>query len=137
MKSSQALRLSAGIVPVWMQEKPLYLVLRAYNCWDFPKGIVEKDEMPLVAAIRELREETSLERVEFPWGEEFIETEPYNHKIARYYLGKVFSRKVFLPVNPVLGRPEHHEFRWRTYDEARTLLVPRLQRVLDWAQALI
>jgi bis(5'-nucleosidyl)-tetraphosphatase len=44
---------------------------------------------------------------------------------------------VTLGVNPALGRPEHHEARWLTFDEARPLLVPRLQRVLEWAKARV
>jgi hypothetical protein len=38
-----------------------------------------------------------------------------------------------LPVNPELGHPEHNEFRWVTYKEARVLLPPRLRPILDWA----
>jgi bis(5'-nucleosidyl)-tetraphosphatase len=35
-----------------------FLLLRAFNHWDFPKGMVEAGEEPLAAAIREVREET-------------------------------------------------------------------------------
>jgi len=37
-------------------------------------------------------------------------------------------------VSPELGRPEHHEWRWVSDDEAEDLLPPRLSRVLDWAR---
>lgn len=47
------------------------LVLRAFNHWDFPKGILEQGEQPLQAALREVKEETG----------------PYSRgKVARYYL---------------------------------------------------
>jgi 8-oxo-dGTP pyrophosphatase MutT (NUDIX family) len=36
-------------------------------------------------------------------------------------------------VSPELGRPEHHEFRWVSLDEARALAPQRLQAVLAWA----
>ena len=40
-------------------------------------------------------------------------------------------------MSPELGRPEHDEWRWVSYDEAEDLLPPRLARVLDWARDAI
>jgi bis(5'-nucleosidyl)-tetraphosphatase len=40
-------------------------------------------------------------------------------------------------VSPELGRPEHHEYRWVSFDEAEDLLPPRLAIVLDWAKKTI
>lgn len=129
--------LSAGIVPVFLKAQPLYLLLRVYNYWDFPKGVVERDEDPFDGAIREFKEETTLEQIDFPWGNDFVETEPYSYgKVARYYLGRVNSLDVALTPNPVTNFTEHHEYRWMTYAMARPLLVPRVQRILDWAQRL-
>ncbi len=127
--------LSAGIVPV-LKDQNLFLLLRAYRYWDFPKGIVESGEDPLMAAQRELLEESGLANPKFKWGKEFIETERYSYgKVARYYLAEVASEKILITENPVSGRREHDEFRWVTYNEASKLLVPRVRRVLDWAQA--
>ena len=129
--------LSAGVVVLRPGQRGyLYLVLRCYDYWDFPKGMVEAGESPIAAACREVREEASLAELEFPWGQAFIETEPYGRgKVARYYLGLSRRGDVELPLNPQLGRPEHHEFRWLDYASARALLPPRLQPVLDWAHA--
>lgn len=128
--------LSAGIIPIYREEENLFLLLRSYSYWDFPKGLLDPGETPLQAAQRELLEEAGLGEVHFPWGKDFIETEPYGAqgKIARYYLGEVKTRQVVLGINPELGRPEHQEYRWLTYDEAQKIVVPRLSRVLDWAQ---
>ena len=110
------------------------LVLRAYRNWDFPKGLVEPGEEPLAAARREVTEETGLRDLSFPWGEVWRETEPYaGGKVARYYVAESTAGTVVLPVNPALGRPEHHEFRCLEPDAPARLFPPRLQPVLLWA----
>ena len=119
-------------------DKYRYLLLRAYEYWDFPKGMVEPGEDPLAAAIREVKEETTLTDLDFRWGHAFTETEPYGkNKIARYYVAESPQGEVFLPVTEELGKPEHDEFRWLEYDAARGLLVPRVLAVLDWAGKII
>ncbi|MBI2314411.1 MAG: NUDIX domain-containing protein [Betaproteobacteria bacterium] len=115
-----------------------FLVLRAFRNWDFPKGLVEPAETPLEAAIRETREETSLAGLQFRWGEAYRETEPYRRgKVARFYLAESPSAEVTLPVNPELGWPEHHEFRWATREQAAKLLPPRLLPILEWASGVV
>ena len=114
------------------------LVLRAYRNWDFPKGMLEPGEDALAAARREVHEETGLTDLDYPFGEEFRETVPYAaDKIARYYLAQAYAEKIVLPVSPELGRPEHHEYRWVSFDEAEDLLPPRLAPILDWAKKTI
>lgn len=127
--------LSAGAVIVHQTRTgPRLLLLRVYHYWDFPKGEVEAYETPLAAARREMKEETGLVQLDFRWGEAYRETSPYGHgKVARYYLASTEQSTVTLPVNPELGHPEHHEFRWVTPGEARELLSQRLQPILDWA----
>lgn len=111
------------------------LVLRAYRNWDFPKGMVDPGEEQLDTAKREVAEETGLSGLEYPFGDEFKETLPYaGRKVARYYLAETAEHDIELPVSPELGRPEHHEYRWVSFDEAAELLPPRLVVVLDWAK---
>jgi 8-oxo-dGTP pyrophosphatase MutT (NUDIX family) len=130
---------SAGVVVVRRIEGQWrYLVLRAYRNWDFPKGLVEAGEDALHTAIRETEEETGLRDLAFSWGQDFRETEPYaGGKVARYYLAQSPAGTVFLPVSPELGRPEHHEYRWLAWNEARRLLPTRLGPILDWARLRI
>lgn len=114
------------------------LVLRAYRNWDFPKGMVEPGEDALAAARREVEEETGLADVDYPFGDEFKETLPYSgNKVARYYLAETDAEKIALPVSPELGRPEHDEYRWVSFEEAEDLLPPRLAVVLEWAKKTI
>lgn len=130
---------SAGIVPIFRSpgEPDLFLILRCYNYWDFPKGGLMPGESPLKGALRELEEETTLPTVDFAWGEVYQETPVYaQNKVARYYVGLAPRLEVSLPINPEIGHPEHHEFRWLTYEYARPLLNPRVQKILDWARAV-
>jgi 8-oxo-dGTP pyrophosphatase MutT (NUDIX family) len=114
------------------------LVLRAYKNWDFPKGLIEPGEDALAAARREVLEETGLADLAYPFGDEFKETLPYSgNKVARYYLAETDAEKIELPVSPELGRPEHHEYRWISFEEAEDLLPPRLAVVLEWAKKTI
>lgn len=145
-------RLSAGIVLVQREPgtgRPRYLLLRAYRYWDFPKGLQERGEAPLQTALRELREEAGIITVTLKWGEAFVETPPYRgaggRKTARYYLGEVRPGEVRTQgaAESDAGRrseptrAEHHERRWVRYEEALTLLGPRLRPVLSWAHARV
>jgi 8-oxo-dGTP pyrophosphatase MutT (NUDIX family) len=128
--------LSAGVVPIrriaggWR-----VLVLRAYKNWDFPKGRIEPGEDPLDAAKREATEETGLTDLKFSFGETYRETLRYaGGKIARYYLAETRDANVHLPISHELGRPEHHEWRWVSLDQAEDLLPPRLALVLNWVR---
>ncbi len=132
-------KFSAGVVVVrsfgdgWR-----YLLLRVFKNWDFPKGRVEAGESPMEAACREVEEETGLTALDFRWGEHYLDTEPYSSgKVARYYLAASDEGEVWLPINPELGRPEHHEFRWCSIDSARRLLPERVGPVLEWARNMV
>ena len=132
-------RLSAGVVVVRRAPREwLFLMLRAYLNWDFPKGAVEPGEDPLAAARREVLEETTIGDLEFVWGTDYAETARYaNNKIARYYLAQTSIEVPALPISPELGRPEHHEWRWLTYGQALELAPARVKPILQWAAGVI
>lgn len=132
-------RRSFGIVPVALEPdgSPRFLLLRAYRNWDFPKGQAEPGEAPLETAKREMAEETGIRDFALAWGEASMETEVHaSGKIVTYFPARVERQAITLPVSPELGRPEHDEYRWAAYDEARALLPGRLLPVLEWARGL-
>lgn len=114
------------------------LMLRAYHHWDFPKGIREAGEEPLEAALREVAEETSIDDLSFDWGDRFFETGPYSRgKVARYYIARTAQENVEMGISPETGAPEHHEWRWVSFDEAYDIGSPRVRQIVQWARQII
>ncbi len=132
-------RLSCGIVLGRPTDDGWYtLMLRAWRIWDFPKGMCEPGETPLQAARREVAEETGIRELALQWGDTAIDTGPYNRgKTARYYLASTQEDKVEMGISPLTGRPEHHEYRWMTFDEAYDISSPRVRSVVVWARQII
>ena len=129
-------RLSCGFVVVRKTpEGWLTLLLRAFHHWDFPKGMREAGEAPMQAAIREVQEETGIDDLAFDWGDRFFETGPYSRgKVARYYLGRSEQADVVMGISPQTGEPEHHEWRWMSFDEAYDKGSPRVRQIVQWAR---
>ena len=132
-------RLSCGVVVVREADGGwLTLMLRAYHHWDFPKGIREDDEEPLDAAKREVQEETSIDELSFDWGDRYFETGPYSRgKVARYFIASTRQADVEMGISPETGEPEHHEWRWVSFDEAYDLGAPRVKQIVQWARQII
>jgi 8-oxo-dGTP pyrophosphatase MutT (NUDIX family) len=130
------LRLSCGIVLARRSGSEwVTLLLRAFHHWDFPKGIREAGEEPLEAAIREVGEETGITELSFDWGDRFFETGPYSRgKVARYFIAATSQEDVEMGVSPETGEPEHHEWRWVSFDEAYDLGSPRVRQIVQWAR---
>ncbi len=132
-------RLSCGVVLARETDKGyVTLMLRAWHHWDFPKGLMEEGEEPVEAALRELREETGIGTATFEWGERCMETGPYSRgKTARYYLARTAEEEVVMGLSPETGQPEHHEWRWVSFDEAYDLASPRVREVVRWARQIV
>jgi len=131
--------LSCGVVIVRSHDELwLTLLLRAWHNWDFPKGVREEIEEPMQAAVREVVEETGIDDLSFDWGDRHTDTGPYSKgKTARYFLARSRQSEVEMGISPELGRPEHHEYRWVTFDEAYDLSSPRVKEVVRWARQVI
>lgn len=114
------------------------LMLRAFHHWDFPKGIRERGEEPMEAAVREVGEETGVTDLSFEWGDRFFETGPYSRgKVARYFIATTAQEDVEMGISPETGEPEHHEWRWVTFDEAYDMGSPRVRSIVQWSRQII
>lgn len=138
MEGSDA-RLSCGAVVVRQTADGwLALMLRAYRNWDFPKGMLEEGETSQQAAIREIGEETGIDELDFAWGDGFLDTGPYSRgKVARYFIARTEQAAVEMGISPETGRPEHHEARWLSFDDAYDISAPRVRLVVQWARNVI
>lgn len=132
-------RLSCGVVVARQSDAGwVTLMLRAFHHWDFPKGIRERGEDPLHTAIREVGEETGVTDLSFEWGDRYFETGPYSRgKIARYFIATTTQEDVVMGISPETGAPEHHEWRWVSFDEAYDLGSPRVRQIVQWARQII
>ena len=132
-------KLSCGVVVARRAEGGwVTLMLRAFHHWDFPKGIRERGEEPLEAAVREVGEETGVTELSFDWGDRYFETGPYSRgKVARYFIATTHQADVEMGISPITGEPEHHEWRWVSFDEAYDLGSPRVRTIVQWARQII
>ena len=117
--------------------------MRAYNNWDFPKGIVEPQEILPLAALRELEEETgytlkdiSINKL-MPFSQAPVSVSygsGKNKKRVTLYLGALSNhdKEPYLPVNPELGKPEHDEWRWVKLSELEALLPKHFKPVAQF-----
>ncbi len=127
---------SAGVIIVRQEHKSFqYLLLKAFNFWDFPKGQVEVNETAIEAALREVKEETTIDDLKFNWGYEFYETPTYfrGRKVARYYIAETKRDQIELPINPELGHPEHSEWMWASRSQVIKMVTPRVREAIYWS----
>ena len=132
-------KLSCGVVVARKSDDGwVTLMLRAFHHWDFPKGIRERGEEPMQTAIREVAEETGVDDLDFEWGDRFFETGPYSRgKVARYFIATTRQERVVMGLSPETGEPEHHEWRWVSFDEAYDIGSPRVRQIVQWARQII
>ena len=116
---------SAGIVLYRSEDNSSNMILLLHygnGHWDFPKGNIEVNETQIQAAVRELEEETGINRFRLVPG--FKETLVYNYKkksaqVAKtvtFYLGITTISKVVLS-------SEHIGYVWLTYQESVKILT--------------
>lgn len=125
---------SVGIIPVAFEgeKRLLYLVKsKRGGYWGFPKGHPEAGELPKEAALRELKEETSLEIETYLSPKTLSEYYSYEkngetiEKQVDYWLAKVKEGQ-----EAKVDGKEIAEGKWVVWEEALTLITyPESKRV--------
>ena len=129
---------SAGAV-VFIANKEIKYLLLHYEAghWDFPKGHVEKNETAEEAAVREIKEETGIEKIEILSG--FKEKIHYFYKLEGtlkskeviFFLAKAKKEKVKLSF-------EHIGFEWLSYEKAvERLTYKNAKEILEKANGFL
>jgi len=103
--------------------RPLFLIIRdSYDNWGFPKGHVERGEQPEAAALREVSEETGIERLTVRTSIDTIDwyfrfRGRLIHKVCHFYL---------MVTELAYTSPQRSEgitaCRWESYEEAAQLV---------------
>lgn len=114
---------SAGIIVYTFKNgKPHFLLLHhGGHYWNFPKGKIEKGESALGAAFREVEEETGIKPKDIKLSRGFSHFYYYHfrvpekenpiHKKVTFFLGQVYSKKVFIS-------SEHESYEWCDFENA-------------------
>jgi 8-oxo-dGTP pyrophosphatase MutT (NUDIX family) len=130
---------AGGVVYRVHDGEPLFLLIRdSYANWGFPKGHLETDEAPDVAALREVREETGLEDVTMDGAIDTIDwffrfRGRLVHKVCHFYLMRSDASET---------TPQRAEgitaCRWAPFDEAAKLVsYANARDVLARAHAMV
>ncbi len=129
---------SGGVVYRWENGNPLFLLLTSNKrgVWCLPKGLIEQNEDEVVAAMREVREETGVSRVKLRGKVGLI----------RYQFGfrsKTFDKTVHFylfetdQADAKVGT-EHDAMEWMPYDKAlETISYPNEKEMLSKAWSMI
>lgn len=134
---TEKFRRNAGIV-VFNRERKVLLCRRndIADSWQFPQGGIEENETPAQAALRELKEETSLENVfliktlDFPIRYRFppevlvkMQAQGFDNVGQEMYWSLCFFAGSDNEINLQTAEPEFDAYRWGTLIEAYDLSV--------------
>jgi len=129
---------SFGIIPVHKKEggEILFcLVKHSGGHWTFPKGHQEEGESKKETALRELKEETGIDKVVLAPNKNYTEKYSFTEKgvtydkEVEYLVGWTYSTDFTTPDD---FKTEISDLKWVTYEEAKSLITfSKAQAILE------
>lgn len=123
--------LSAGTVLFNQNNGEIEYLLLNYPTghWDFPKGNIEEGEAEMETVRREIKEETSIDSIEFING--FRKKIKYNYKRR----GKLVYKEVIFYLSETKNKNvklsfEHKDYAWLNYNDAMKLLTYKNAKII-------
>ena len=105
--------------------------------WTIPGGVVEKDESPRAAAIRETREEIGLVvEASSLVAVHYIGDANVPDRLILVFLGGILSATEASHLSIPKDQSEWVEFKFVVPREADQILSPELRRVVQWSTAV-
>jgi len=120
---------SAGFIVYKDNPREFLMLHYVKNHWDFPKGHIEKGENEIKAALRELKEETGIDKIDImPFFKEvseyyFRDETKLNHKTVVFYIGKAHGSEVTIS-------DEHTGYAWLSFEKALDQMTYRNSKEL-------
>lgn len=115
---------SCGIVLFYQENEQILFLLLHYpgGHWDFVKGHIEPEEEETATALRELQEETGIERADLlgdfrePISYYYKREGKLSHKEVVFFLAESKEKNIKLS-------HEHKGYKWLPYEEAKKSLT--------------
>lgn len=131
---------SAGAIIFRKGGGKIYYLLLHYEAghWDFPKGHIEEGENEKIASLREIKEETGIEEIDFIEGFRkritYFFKESYKRKKGPLVFKEVIFYLAETKYKDVRISPEHIGFAWLSYNEAfRKITFKNAKEILNKA----
>lgn len=125
-------------------QDPSYKYSDSDPFWSIPKGLVDRGEGCLTAALRETKEEIGVDLLSFypPVDRVFHKYSSKHKQYVIYFLNDVNNKLFDFPFicNSIIenerypkrnGLPEHDMFKWVTKEEGKRLVFPSFKHVFD------
>lgn len=130
-----------GVIVFYEENGKIYFLVlqQVQGHWSFPKGHAEEGESKLETAIRELKEETGIDKVELISNEVMI-TDDYTikkegkediHKTVEFFIGDTSEKNILMQEDEIF------DHKWITIDDSEILTYESSKRILNKANQLV
>ena len=130
-----------GVIVFYEENGKVYFLVlqQVQGHWSFPKGHAEEGESKLETALRELKEETGIDKVELisnnvMINEEYVikkEGKEDIHKTVEFFIGETSEKNILIQENEIF------DHKWITVDDDDSLTYESSKRIINKANQLV